>query len=61
MSATDITSLLRSETSRLEQLLRTVSFGNIGLHFVLHHGEVTRVIRSQDISMRPAGAPGSDE
>ncbi len=52
---TDNAIFLRQEFIRLEQLLRTVEYGTVGVSFIVHGRRIDRVIRSQDISLRPSG------
>ncbi len=58
MPATEIASILNTETERLAQLLRTISFGDVGVRFILHHGRISRIVRILDISTRPSEGQG---
>ena len=52
----DNAGLLQTELARLEKQLHTVQYGQVSLTLIVHAGQVSRVIRGVDVSVKPSGS-----
>jgi hypothetical protein len=49
---------LQSEFAYLADALSKLQFGTLTLQLVVHKGEISRVVRGTELSLRPSPSPG---